>query len=793
MKIAHKLCYLTAILFMIFSQLSFGGASATTVNPTTPLAPGDDPRITITSPQEIGANARAVLMVTLAASSGRLNEDGEIKVLIPKNIVRDSTGQDIINSTNLGGAFYWGTSPLTDDGAGNWVLRIQYDHTRINQGNAFSSSIYVNFQAPAYWSTDPNAPNSADFSAHLSNQHGVLSSDQASSTVGRLVVGRPHFTKQSDIRKDTVNNIPDVSMLSTNAPSSNVFAILVNYNEQNWKNVVVSDIIPKDTSLTDPNEYVRASGDATVIDHFRIAKVTSWNGNVPQTFEYVTQNFKGSISRTSDGFSVNLGDIKEAYVIMYGQKVDAGITPAEFGVRYNQATLSVDGNETHNMSIPVALDKSSFDQIELSKTVNQATLSTTSGEIIYSLTLNTHYGSLPAGTIVTDPLPNHVTYLDTIKLDSNYFSQPFYDKSSNTVTYTLLKDLNAGESSSIDIKTFYENLNAQPNDRILNKAYYSYHGSHIYSDDAVTTLDGSAYLYKTDADSKDPLAGAEFKIVDNNGLTVVENLVSDDNGFINSGILPPGDYQFIEVKAPNGYTLNPTPIDFTIKLGQKTPVNLSVTNQLKGVGSVELTKVDRISRAVLAGAKFELQDANGLVIQSDLVTNEFGTISVNELDPGNYQFVETKAPQGYQLDSTPVTFTIKAGESETVKVIKENTPILADEPIDDEVDEPIDDEIVDKPIDEYPGDEKPIVDQPAIDQPIGQKEGHPSADVSMPIKNNFVTPAIDGNEAINQIKPTKVSIKKTLPQTGDSPLDILLLLSGISFSVGAIYLLRRNR
>lgn len=227
-------------------------------------------------------------------------------------------------------------------------------------------------------------------------------------------------------------------------------------------------------------------------------------------------------------------------------------------------------------------------------------------------------------------------------------------------------------------------------------------------------------------------------------------------------------------------------------------MNLSVTNQLKGVGSVELTKVDRISRAVLAGAKFELQDANGLVIQSDLVTNEFGTISVNELDPGNYQFVETKAPQGYQLDSTPVTFTIKAGESETVKVIKENTPILADEPIDDEVDEPIDDEIVDKPIDEYPGDEKPIVDQPAIDQPaidqpIGQKEGHPSADVSMPIKNNFVTPAIDGNEAINQIKPTKVSIKKTLPQTGDSPLDILLLLSGISFSVGAIYLLRRNR
>ncbi|MBC1937557.1 LPXTG cell wall anchor domain-containing protein [Listeria grandensis] len=789
MKIIHKLCYLVAILFMIFSQLPFGGASAATVNPTSPLAPGDDPRITITSPQEIGANARAVLMVTLAASSGRLNEDGEIKVVIPKNIVRDSTGQDIINSTTLGGVFYWGTSPLTDDGAGNWLLRIQYDHTRINQGNAFSSSIYVNFQAPAYWSTDPNAPDSVDFSAHLSNQQGVLSSDQASSNVGRLIIGRPPFTKQSDIRKDTVNNIPDVSMLSTNSPASNVFAILVNYNEENWKNVVISDIIPKDTSLTDPNEYVRASGDATVIDHFRIAKVTSWNGNTPQTFEYVTQNFKGSISTTSDGFSVNLGDIKEAYVIMYGQEVDAGITPAEFGVRYNTAKLSIDGTETSSMSIPVALDQAGFDQMELSKTVNQSTLSTTSGEIIYSLVLNTHYGSLPAGTVVTDPLPNHVTYLDTIKMDPNYFSQPVYDKNTNTITYTLLKDLNAGESSAIDVKTFYENRNAQPNDQILNKAYYSYHGSHIYSDDAVTTLDGSAYLYKIDSDSKNPLAGAEFKIVDSNGKTVATNLVSDENGFINSGILQPGDYQFIEVKAPDGYVLDPTPIDFTVTLGQATPVNLTAINQLKGVGSVELTKLDRVSKKVLAGAEFELQDANGVAIQSDLVTNELGTITVNELDPGDYQFVETKAPSGYQLDQTPVTFTIKAGESETVKVVKENTFILADDPIDDEpVDDPIsddptDDELVDKPVDEYPGIEKPITEKP-----VSQNEEYPSADINTPTKNKDIAPSIERIDTTN-----KTPIQKVLPKTGESSLDILLLLGGLSLSGVAVYLLRRNK
>ncbi|MBC6315766.1 hypothetical protein [Listeria grandensis] len=70
------------------------------------------------------------------------------------------------------------------------------------------------------------------------------------------------------------------------------------------------------------------------------------------------------------------------------------------------------------------------------------------------------------------------------------------------------------------------------------------------------------------------------------------------------------------VKTPDSYILDPTPIDFTVTLGQATTVNLTAINQLKGIRSVE----HRVSKKVLAGAEFELQDVNSIVIQIDLVT-----------------------------------------------------------------------------------------------------------------------------------------------------------------------------
>src|SRR5690606_11883125 len=139
----------------------------------------------------------------------------------------------------------------------------------------------------------------------------------------------------------------------------------------------------------------------------------------------------------------------------------------------------------------------------------------------------------------------------------------------------------------------------------------------------------------------------------------------------------PGDYQFIEMAAPFGYDLDPTPINFTIEKAKTVDdvkqIEVTAKNELS-TGSVELTKVDTDNKNVPIKdpAVFELQDENGKTLQENLTTNEEGTLVVDDLKPGNYQFVETKAPFGYDLDPTPVTFTIDKGQTEITKVIAGN-------------------------------------------------------------------------------------------------------------------------
>ena len=50
---------------------------------------------------------------------------------------------------------------------------------------------------------------------------------------------------------------------------------------------------------------------------------------------------------------------------------------------------------------------------------------------------------------------------------------------------------------------------------------------------------------------------------------------------------------------------------------------------------------------------------NGTVIHKDLVTNNKGKIEIDDLRPGDYQFIETKAPKHYVLNETPIPFTIE--------------------------------------------------------------------------------------------------------------------------------------
>ncbi|CAM3316995.1 SpaA isopeptide-forming pilin-related protein [Vagococcus fessus] len=100
----------------------------------------------------------------------------------------------------------------------------------------------------------------------------------------------------------------------------------------------------------------------------------------------------------------------------------------------------------------------------------------------------------------------------------------------------------------------------------------------------------------------------------------------------------------------------------------------SGTGENKGI--VKVKKVDSTDETkTLAGAEFDIIDKDGKVVEH-IVTDDNGQAQSKNLNIGNYTLVETKAPEGYELDSTPIPVKIEAnGEVSVIEVTITNDPI----------------------------------------------------------------------------------------------------------------------
>ncbi|MDG4967160.1 SpaA isopeptide-forming pilin-related protein [Lactococcus lactis] len=666
----------------ILQTIEYDKSGITNFSKAQPRAPsarvaGDDPGVTIKSPASISSSQLVEVEVTLAGSAGKLDKDGDIQVTIPKSSVRNQA--DLVNRLVIGDPFYLDNPPVTTDSNGDYILNIKYDHTKIDQTSAFGATFKILFQAPIYYDTDPTVPSHVDFNTNLSQNNSIVSTDSSKSDI---IPAHTNLTVLSKWSTQPSKNVQGVkaAIMDEKSPNRNIFAIAVNYNQRTIKDAKIIDTTPKGTELADPNKYIPATGDAAIYKHFRIAKVSSRDSSgTPNGWEYVTQQFEKQITTTSTGFSISLGDLTpdDAYVIMYAEKINSPVTPDEFGVRYNHVELYTGETQLTSRDAALALNNDSYQALSLKKTVSQPTISTTDGFLEYALELKGISDVIKKGSTLTDPLPEKVQFVETIDKNNEYISDVKLDSDTNTVSYTVLKDIPTNLVQTIKFRVKYSDAHAKPGEEIVNRASINYAGTEVYSNTAVTALDGSAYLYKIDESSK-ALAGAEFKIIDSNGNFVKDGLVSDEGGFINSGLLNPGKYQFIEVKAPNGYELDNTPIDFEVIAGQETPLNLSKINKLSIPGDVILTKIDGRTGKTLEGAEFKLQDYLGRDIETNLISDSSGKIFVQGLYSGEYQFIETKAPKGYVLDTTPIIFNIQNAQTEVVQVTAKNKQVNGD-------------------------------------------------------------------------------------------------------------------
>ncbi|EOV8428332.1 SpaA isopeptide-forming pilin-related protein [Listeria monocytogenes] len=193
---------------------------------------------------------------------------------------------------------------------------------------------------------------------------------------------------------------------------------------------------------------------------------------------------------------------------------------------------------------------------------------------------------------------------------------------------------------------------------------------------------GEVILVKQDSATGETLEGAVFDLMTADGAIVASNLTTDANGEITVTNLAPGKYSFKETKAPEGYELATDVWEFTIAPNQPEKITITAENTklapIPDAGSVKIIKQDSENGVRLAGAEFSLIAENGETLQTNLKTDEAGELEVNNLAPGNYRIQETKAPDGYQLESTPWQFEIVANDTSQVTVIAENAKLEPD-------------------------------------------------------------------------------------------------------------------
>ncbi|HHD2788479.1 TPA: SpaA isopeptide-forming pilin-related protein [Clostridium perfringens] len=174
-------------------------------------------------------------------------------------------------------------------------------------------------------------------------------------------------------------------------------------------------------------------------------------------------------------------------------------------------------------------------------------------------------------------------------------------------------------------------------------------------------------LLKLDKETNKPLENIEFKVTALDGFMKGKtwNLKSDDKGLVSLKGLEYGNYRVDEVKTLWNYVLNKEPIFFSVKENGKT-IKLEMTNK-KIRGSVELFKFDKDTNRPLEGVKFDLLNGDKKV--GTYTTDNTGKITVNNLEAGNYTWVEVEAIDHYNKVDKKYDFNIyKDGQLEKIDV-----------------------------------------------------------------------------------------------------------------------------
>lgn len=159
-------------------------------------------------------------------------------------------------------------------------------------------------------------------------------------------------------------------------------------------------------------------------------------------------------------------------------------------------------------------------------------------------------------------------------------------------------------------------------------------------------------------------------------------LITDENGFAESKLMPYGVYTVRQTKTVNDAAFV---ADFDVFIAENGKTYKYILNNAPFKSYIHVTKIDAESGKTIPyeGAGFQIFDADNNLVNMGVdtfYTNSEGFLITPEMLPyGDYTLVEVQAPIGYVLDKTPVSFSVAAANSEEenavniVRVIKSDT------------------------------------------------------------------------------------------------------------------------
>ncbi|WP_286148161.1 MSCRAMM family protein [Neopoerus faecalis] len=185
---------------------------------------------------------------------------------------------------------------------------------------------------------------------------------------------------------------------------------------------------------------------------------------------------------------------------------------------------------------------------------------------------------------------------------------------------------------------------------------------------------GALIINKLDAVTKKPLEGVTFKITMANG-----EFIPDENGKISSNGLyytdkngqiilkgVTGTLVVTEEKSIDGYTIDENTRTQTVVVNPDDTQSLYFYNA--PIGGVELIKVNAADKTQrIPNTTFEIRRVSDGGLVTTVTAGTDGRVYV-PLASGSYYAVETKAGKGFQLDSTPIYFTVEDGKTTTKTV-----------------------------------------------------------------------------------------------------------------------------